>query len=243
MNQDTHYKLLDMLEYDELDILKRMGYTWNDPYDIIYKFEDALSEYTQAPYVVTTDCCTHAMELCFRWLAHNNQMPAQVKIPLHTYLSVPMMLAKLGIKFTFNQNDWLGEYQLNGSPIWDSARLLAQGMYKLPHYFQCLSFGIGKPLTIGRGGAILLDSREAYEWLSRARSDGRDLKIKPWSNQTFDFIGYHYNMTVEQAAKGLIMLDTYENNFDFMEDPKLLYPNLSECVGKINDHTDTQRMG
>ena len=50
-------------------------------------------------------------------------------------------------------------------------------------------------------------------------------------------------MTVEQAAKGLIMLDTYENNFDFMEDPKLLYPNLSECVGKINDHTDTQRMG
>ena len=40
MNQDTRYKLLDMLEYDELDVLKRMGYTWKDPYDIIFKFED-----------------------------------------------------------------------------------------------------------------------------------------------------------------------------------------------------------
>ena len=147
------------------------------------------------------------------------------------------------IRFTFKQSNWLGEYQLNGSNIWDSARLLAQGMYKLPKNFQCLSFGIGKPLTIGRGGAILLDSREAYDWLSRARSDGRDLKIQPWKNDTFDFIGYHYNMTVEQAAKGLIMLDTYETNFDLFEDITLMYPDLSKCVGKINDHTNTQRMG
>ena len=44
MNQDTRYKLLDMLEYDELDVLKRMGYTWKDPYDIIIKIEDALSK-------------------------------------------------------------------------------------------------------------------------------------------------------------------------------------------------------
>jgi len=38
-------------------------------------------------------------------------------------------------------------------------------------------------------------------------------------------------------------LDTYETNFDLFEDPSLMYPDLSKCVGKINDHTNTQRMG
>ena len=29
-------------------------------------FESKLAEFTGAPYVVTTDCCTHAIELCLR---------------------------------------------------------------------------------------------------------------------------------------------------------------------------------
>ena len=31
--------------------------------------------------------------------------------------------------------------------------------------------------------------------------------------------------------------------FDLFEDPTLMYPDLSKCVGKINDNTNTQRMG
>ena len=30
---------------------------------------------------------------------------------------------------------------------------------------KCLSFGNGKVLTIGKGGAILLNSPEAHDWL------------------------------------------------------------------------------
>lgn len=228
MNPDTHYKLQAILEYNEIDLLKELGYSWNNLYDIIFKFEEALGQYTGAPYVITTDCCTHAMELCFRYLKHIDELPTEfISIPRHTYLSVPMMLTKLKIPFNFYENDWIGEYQLHSSPIWDSARLLGEQMY-IGGHFQCLSFGIGKPLQIGRGGAILTSSKEAHEWLSRARSDGRDLNISPWINDKYDFIGYHYNMTIEQAAKGLIMLDRYEPNIDIFMGAKDLYPDLKE---------------
>jgi len=32
----------------------------------LFDFELALAEYTGAPYVVLTDGCTHALELCMR---------------------------------------------------------------------------------------------------------------------------------------------------------------------------------
>jgi dTDP-4-amino-4,6-dideoxygalactose transaminase len=234
MNQDIHYRLQDMLEFNELDVLKEYGYTWTDPYDIIFLFEKQLAKYTGAPYVVTTDCCTHAMELCFRWLDSIGEMPSKVDIPKYTYLSVPMMLHKLGIKYVFDDRSWLGEYRFKNVNIYDSARMFVPDMFSECNAFKCLSFGVGKPLQIGRGGAILVDNREAYLWLSRARSDGRDLTIKPWSQDTFNFIGYHYNMTVEQAAKGIILLDSYEANFDFFEDVRMLYPDLTKCPIKVD---------
>tara|TARA_B110000305_G_C19328554_1_gene582740 strand:- start:380 stop:1036 length:657 start_codon:yes stop_codon:yes gene_type:complete len=212
---------------NEIDELKDLGYSWTNLYDIIFKFEEQLAEYTGAPYAVTTDCCTHAMELCFRYLESIGEKPTDlISIPKHTYLSVPMMLKKINIPFNYYDNDWIGEYQFHGSPVWDSARLLAEQMY-IGKDFQCLSFGVGKPLQLGRGGAILTSSKSAYEWLSRARSDGRDLKISPWKDDTYEFIGYHYNMTIEQAAKGIIMLDRYETNVDIFAGAKDIYPDCS----------------
>ena len=38
-------------------------------FQTLFDFESALAEYTGAPYVVLTDGCTHALELCFR---HDN---------------------------------------------------------------------------------------------------------------------------------------------------------------------------
>jgi dTDP-4-amino-4,6-dideoxygalactose transaminase len=35
-------------------------------FEKIANFEKELSEFTNSPYVVTTDCCTHAIELCLR---------------------------------------------------------------------------------------------------------------------------------------------------------------------------------
>jgi dTDP-4-amino-4,6-dideoxygalactose transaminase len=72
---------------------------------------------------------------------------------------------------------------------------------------QCLSFGHGKPLHIGRGGAILLDDPAAYKTMIRQRYDGRDLDITPWQAQHTFQVGYHYKPTPEEAVQGLAMLE------------------------------------
>jgi hypothetical protein len=46
----------------------------------------------------------------------------------------------------------------------------------------------------------------AYEWLSCARSDGRDLRIEPWQNQIKMSQGYHYCPTLEVCEQAQQML-------------------------------------
>lgn len=171
-------------------------------FDKIFQFEKSLAEFTGAPYAIMTDCCTHALELCFRY----DKVKTCVFTP-YTYLSIPMLMLKLGIHYTYLQHadQWQGEYEFYGTRIWDSARRLEPGMYR-PGRMQCLSFGHDKPLAIGRGGAILLDDAEAYETMIRQRYDGRDLKISPWIEQQTFRVGYHYKPTPEEAIKGLSLL-------------------------------------
>jgi dTDP-4-amino-4,6-dideoxygalactose transaminase len=189
-------------------------------FDPIYKFESALGELTGAPFVVMTDCCTHALELCLRYVSPYKV----VRIPAHTYISVPMMLRKLDIGYVFEDLDWVGEYQIKETNVWDSARLLQLGMYRKGQ-MQCLSFGHSKPLDIGRGGAILLDDQQAYETLIRQRSDGRDLKITPWETQKVFELGYHYRPTIEEAVQALEKLPNVD------QEPKYIkYPDLREII-------------
>lgn len=169
-------------------------------FDTLKEFENALSDYTGAPYVVLTDCCTHALELCFRY-----KNPGPVTCNAHTYLSVPMMLHKLGIPFFWDHETWEYEYRLAPSNIWDSARAFKQGMYRAGA-LQCLSFGHSKRLELHAGGAILTDNKQDYLALKRMAYDGRDLDITPWQSQESFKIGYHYGMRLETAAKGIDML-------------------------------------
>ena len=171
----------------------------------IVDFEQALANYTGAPYVIMTDCCTHALELCFRY-----DRPTTVKFTAHTYLSVPMMLRRLEIEYYHVDEEWTGEYQFYGSRIWDSARLLRENMYR-PGMIQCLSFGFDKPLEIGRGGAILTDDEKFYSKVIKQRYDGRDLTISPWQEQQVFELGYHYRPTLEEAERGLAMLGLHNN--------------------------------
>jgi len=168
-------------------------------FQALFDFESALAEYTGAPYVILTDGCTHALELCFRY-----DHIQKTSFTAYTYLSVPMMLTHLDIKYTLSDETWSGEYQFEGTRIWDSARRLEPGMYKSGQ-FQCLSFGWTKPLQLGKVGAILTDDAEAYRLFSRQRSDGRDLRI-PWESETELILGYHYCPTLESCERGLAML-------------------------------------
>ena len=190
-------------------------------FDDIKRFETALAEFTGAPYAIMTDCCTHALELCLRY-----DRVRGLKMTPFTYLSIPMTMHKLGIDYVYEdetEQTWVGEYQFRYTRIWDSARRLEKGMYR-EGQMQCLSFGHTKPLHIGRGGAILLDDKEAYEAIIRMRYDGRDLNITPWAEQKDFKIGYHYKPTPEEAIQGLALLEGIK---EFNPEPVFVqYPDL-----------------
>jgi dTDP-4-amino-4,6-dideoxygalactose transaminase len=116
-----------------------------------------------------------------------------------------MTMHKLDINYSYLQEDWVGEYLFHGTNIWDSARRLEKDMFR-SGMLQCLSFGFDKPLSIGRGGAILLDDTEVYNDLKLTRYDGRDLQIQPWQAQKMFKLGYHYKPTIEEAEKGQELL-------------------------------------
>lgn len=168
-------------------------------FQALFDFEAALVEYTGAPYVIVTDGCTHALELCFRY-----DTVRQTRFTAYTYLSVPMLMRHLGIQFSLTDETWQGEYQFANTRIWDSARRLERNMYR-PGQFQCLSFGWTKPLQLGKVGAILTDDVLAYRHFSRQRSDGRDLNI-PWESETELILGWHYCPTLESCERGLALL-------------------------------------
>jgi dTDP-4-amino-4,6-dideoxygalactose transaminase len=173
-------------------------------FDKILRFERELAEFCGAPYAVMTDCCTHAIELCLRY-----DQVRSLKMTPYTYLSIPMLMHKLNIKYEYLDHAWqrwVGEYPFVDTRIWDSARRLEKNMYR-PGTMQCLSFGHDKPLHIGRGGAIILDDRQAYDSIILMRYDGRDLNIKPWIDQKEFRVGYHYKPTPEEAQQGLALLE------------------------------------
>jgi dTDP-4-amino-4,6-dideoxygalactose transaminase len=188
----------------------------------LFDFEEALARYTGAPYAVMTDCCTHAIELCLRF-----DQVKQCTFTPYTYLSVPMTMHKLIIDYNYSDEkfqSWIGEYQFYGTRIWDSARRLERNMYR-PGQLQCLSFGHGKPLQIGRGGAILTDDVEVYDQLSQARYDGRELRYSTWPEQKIFKVGYHYKPTIEEAEIGLKLLP-YVNEL-----PKFVaYPDCRDLI-------------
>ena len=134
-----------------------------------------------------------------------------------------MLMHKLDIRYSLEGEQWLGEYHFHDTRIWDSARRLEPGMYR-PKTMQCLSFGYDKPLHIGRGGAILLDDRKAYEDIVRMRYDGRDLSITPWQDQREFRVGYHYKPIPEEAELGSALLQGLR---EFCPPPKpVQYPDL-----------------
>ena len=195
---------------------------YKNPFDAIFDFESALAEYVGAPYCITTDSCTHAMEVALR-LTHQQE---NIIIPAHTYLSVPMTLHKLNIPYTMLNVDWweFFGYHLLGSNVYDYARRWMPDMYKTGE-IQCVSFGRTKPIEIGTGGAIFTDSKELYESASMMRYDGRDIRIAPWSAQKTFTVGYHYYLRPEDCVTGMNILQSGK----FIEQTRDQHYNYPDC--------------
>jgi len=172
-------------------------------------FENKLSEFTGAPYVVSTDCCTHAIELCFRLLEIK-----ETRFTAFTYISVPMTMELLGVDYELSGTTWRDEYSFLGTPVWDSARCLKPNMYR-PKQYQCLSFGHSKPLDNVRGGAILLDNEEHYRQLKMMSYDGRDPSYQNWIDQKVYKQGFHYMMRHEECESATLLLENYISAGDF----------------------------
>ena len=75
----------------------------------------------------------------------------------------------------------------------------------------CLSFQFQKHLSLGRGGMILTDNKQAAEDLKKMSYDGR-LPDVPWRDQDISSFGYHYYMTPETAQIGLDKLEEAINS-------------------------------
>tara|TARA_R110002074_G_scaffold102179_3_gene220742 strand:+ start:9877 stop:10509 length:633 start_codon:yes stop_codon:yes gene_type:complete len=198
----------------------------NNPYDVIRMFEENVAEYCGSPYAVAVDNATNALFLCLKYLKIEGE---EITIPARTFMSVPCTIIQTGNKVKFDKNHpamignkLKGQYKLEPFPIWDSALSFRSDMY-IPGQFQCLSFsGPHKYLKCGKGGMILTDDKEAYEWLKRAAYFGR----RPVDHRVekFDMLGWNYYMLPEIAAKGaVLMLGMTDDN----EDLAIEYQDLS----------------
>ena len=219
----------------ELDQLRQAGYMFEDPFDVIHMFERKICAYTNAPMCVVVDSDTHALELCVRYYLEQG-IDMKMTCPKHTYVSVPMTLYNLNIKFDWTDEDWSGIYQLGDTALLDAATRFTAGMY-LDNYDMCLSFQWQKQLKIGKGGAVLTDNTDLYEWLLSSRHDGRDYNLwNKWTAQpVFRRTGYHYNMIPEDCALGILLMDQLpENNGDVCSPAKSYYPDLSKRLKFLN---------
>jgi dTDP-4-amino-4,6-dideoxygalactose transaminase len=162
----------------------------------VKEFEKQISQFYNAPYAVATDCCTHAIELCLRYAGYDN-----IIVPTHTYISIPFTLEKLNLTWKFTYREWEDFYYLGNTNIIDAAVYWKRNGY-IENTYMCLSFQYKKHLSLGRGGAILLQNKEDYDILKKMSYDGRSPN-QPWMDQDIDTVGYHYYMTPETALMGL----------------------------------------
>jgi len=183
-----------------------------NPYIVVKEFEKKLSEYTGAPYVVCVDSCTDAMFLVCKRLSVK-----RVLLPKHTYLSIPMSIIHAGGKVDFEDIEWRGMYQIKPHPIYDSAKRMKKDMY-INGSYMTLSFHMQKHIPIGKGGAILCDNKDDYEWFKKARYEGRS--EVPYHEDDIEFIGWNMYMTPQEAIRGLELLKNLPgDNKDLIEDP------------------------
>lgn len=195
-----------------------------DTFGPVRELERAVSLYTGAPYVVTVNSCTMALLLAMSWYKQKMGLSC-VNIPRRTYVSVPMSAKHAGLAVRFRDEEWKGFYRLEPAAIWDSARYFSQGMYdQFRGGMVCVSFHVTKVLGDTQGGAILLDNREAYEWLKRMRFDGRTEGVAPKDDQ-FNELGYHCYMSPDVAARLVHRLAVLPNDNDPL--PNDEYPDLS----------------
>jgi len=194
--------LIHPLDYDRQlleSVMER--YNCEDPWDVVDSFEKMIAEYAGSKYAVAVDNCTDAMFLCLKYL----KADGEVTIPRRTYVSVPCTILHAGCKVNFDDIEWSGAYPLDPFPVYDSATRMTKNMY-VPGSYYCLSFHRRKHVPIGKGGMILTDDKDAYEWFKVVRYEGRHMD-RLYKDDEFDTVGWNMYMPPEQAARGIVLFE------------------------------------
>jgi dTDP-4-amino-4,6-dideoxygalactose transaminase len=201
----------------------------NGIYKITEDFENALSKYTNAPYVVTVDNQSNALFLALMYEKVSGQ---EITIPSRTYPSVPCEIIHAGAKVKFEQVEGTtlkGAYQLSPTKVWDSALRFTADMY-IPNTHMCISFtGPYKHFKLSKGGAILTDNEDAYKWFKRARYSGRN--ECSYHEDNLDMLGWNFYMMPELATRGMLLMNQFYNMDGSKKenaDLELSYPDLSK---------------
>ena len=163
--------------------------------NVVTNFEQQVAEFFGAPYAIAVDSCTHGVELALRYTDAD-----YIRVPNRTYLSIPFLADKLNIDLFWKDEHWVDYYYLTDRVI-DAAVLWKKDSY-IPNTFMGVSFQFQKHLSLGRGGILLTDNKEAAIKIKKMSYDGR-LPGLPWREQDIDTLGYHYYMTPETAQLGL----------------------------------------
>jgi len=191
-----------------------------NPFEAVREFEKIIAEFAGSKYAVAVESATSAIFLSCVYLK-----VGEVSIPKRTYPSVPCSIIHAGGTVKFHNKKWKGIYELEPYKIYDSALRFRKNMYKGGYH--CLSFHNKKLLPIGRGGMILTDDYNAYEWFKRARFDGR--REVPMENDYFDMLGWNMYMTPEQAVRGIQLFSTFNQKRDKdLDNRKQGYHDLSQ---------------
>ena len=182
-------------------------YNVSDAWGVVHLFEQRMAEYAGSKYAVTVDNCTDGLFLCLKYL----KATGKVTIPSKTWISVPCTIMHAGCEVEFEDREWSGAYQLKPYPVYDGAVRMKRGMYT-PGTYHCLSFHIRKHIPIGKGGMILTDDKEAYDWFRTVRYEGRTMSddgvnYMLYKDDPIKSMGWNMYMTPEQAARGLELFE------------------------------------
>jgi dTDP-4-amino-4,6-dideoxygalactose transaminase len=195
-------------------------------YHVVRDFEKTIADFTGAPFGVAVESATAALFLSLQYHIKVLGYSGPVRIPCHTYPSVPCSIINAGLPVYFENKEWAGLYALEPLNIIDAALRFKRDMYQ-PGTLLCLSFHAKKHLPIGRGGMILTDDPQAAEWLKLARFDGRE--EVPLTESKLPIVGWNMYMTPEQAARGLMLMQAHKDADD-LDSTAQGYPDLSKVA-------------
>jgi len=205
------YGKLGKKERSELTELKEAGYDFSDPIDIIDIFEKKVAKFAGSKYGVAVNSSSSGIFLCLKYYQamYGNQkdFPTTITVPSRTYISVPMTVINAGFEVKFEDIKWKGIYDLEPFNLVDGATRWTKDMYVGDGALQVVSFQVKKRIPIGAGGMILTDDKKEYEWLKLASHDGRNMNVH-YGDDEFAIIGWHMNMIPEDAARGILLIDS-----------------------------------